>query len=189
MSEGKNPARARNLAGSSLTPDRDLGNLGRLEDPFDELTAISFVRLREQEAALQVNSPSGWKTDSKVHGCSWSRDWEMRIVSRLTKPKGSRSFRCLRRCVSSRPWHPVPLRLSRRRAWRPRHKNRRRRARSGQRGRNHRPKFLLEPGKFAPAAAPSAAPAAKNIISDRVTGISSGSPMTGSTECARRRVT
>ena len=63
---------AGNLAGVGRTADRDMGDLGGLEDALDELTAIPFARLREQEAALQVDSSLGWKTDGKVHGCSWS---------------------------------------------------------------------------------------------------------------------
>ena len=46
-----------------------MGDLGCLEDALDELPAVPFARLGEQEAALQVNSSLGWKTDGKVHGC------------------------------------------------------------------------------------------------------------------------
>ena len=65
--------RAGNLAGVGRTADRDMSDLGRLEDAFDELPAIPFTGLREQEATLQVNSSLGWKPDGKVHGCSSSR--------------------------------------------------------------------------------------------------------------------
>ena len=71
-----------------MTADRDLGDLGRLEDALDELTAVAFARLREQEATLQVNSSLGRKTDGKIHGCfslrkRWdrrSRDWSINAI-------------------------------------------------------------------------------------------------------------
>jgi hypothetical protein len=65
--------RAGNLARVSRTADRDLSDLGRLEYSFDKLAAIPFAGLRKQEAALQVNSSLGWKTDGEVHGYSWSQ--------------------------------------------------------------------------------------------------------------------
>jgi hypothetical protein len=76
---------ARNVTRARKTADGDLSDLGCLENPFDELTAIELVRLREQEAALQVNSSLGWKTDGEVHGCSLVSDSEERIVSPLMR--------------------------------------------------------------------------------------------------------
>ena len=72
---------ARDLARTGLTADRDLGDLGCLEYAFDELTAVAFVRVREQEAAFEVNSPLGWKTDGKIHGCSWYRARRREVAS------------------------------------------------------------------------------------------------------------
>ena len=100
MFGGRNPSSAR---GTSLEPavtaDGDLRDLGRLEDALDELTAVPFARLREQEAALQVNASLGWKTDGKVHGCSssWARrrdrlaDEDQIRSSQLFSPKRSSS--------------------------------------------------------------------------------------------------
>jgi hypothetical protein len=70
-----------NVARALLTPDGDLSDLGCLKDAFNELTAVAFARLREQEAAFQVNSSLGWKTDGEVHGCSLVSGSEKRIGS------------------------------------------------------------------------------------------------------------
>ena len=64
----------RNLARPCPARDCYLGDFRGLEHALHELATLRMLRFREQESALEMNSPQAWKADGKIHKCSSFRD-------------------------------------------------------------------------------------------------------------------